>query len=128
MGGEGNAGSVLQVFAELIASDSWSVYFEDFHNPYYFYGLQDYQIWLEKSGFKIKRLELMPKDMTHQGKEGLVGWIRTTWMPFTKCVPEDKRDDFIAQFVDYFLAQNPLDSQGLTHVSMVRLEVDANKV
>ncbi len=127
-GGEGNAGSVLQAFAELIASDSWSVYFEDFHNPYYFYGLQDYQIWLEKSGFKIKRLELVPKDMTHKGKEGLAGWIRTTWMPFTKCVPEDKRDDFIAQFVDYFLAQNPLNSQGLAHVSMVRLEADANKV
>ena len=66
--------------------------------------------------------------MTHQGKEKLAGWIRTTWMPFTKCVPEDKRDDFIAQFVDSFLAQNPLYSQGLAHVSMVRLEVDANKV
>ena len=124
-GGEGNAAEVLQVFAELTTSDSWSAYFKDFHNPYFFYGIQDYQIWLEKSGFKIERLELVPKDMTHKGKEGLAGWIRTAWMPFTKCVPEDKRNDFIAQFVDYFLAQNPLDSQGLAHVSMVRLEVDA---
>ena len=35
--------------------------------------------------------------------------------------------DFAAttQFVDLYLAKHPLDSQGLTHVSMVRLEVDA---
>ena len=51
-GGEGTAAEVLQVFAELTTSDSWSVYFEDFHNPYFFHGLQDYQIWLKKSGFR----------------------------------------------------------------------------
>ncbi len=65
--------------------------------------------------------------MTHQGREGLAGWIRTTWMPFTKCVPEDKRGQFVAQFVDLYLAKIPLDDQGLTHVSMVRLEVDVDK-
>ena len=46
---------------------------------------------------------------------------------FTKYVPEQKRDRFIVQFVDLYLANNPLDEQGLTHVSMVRLEVDACK-
>ena len=124
-GGEGNAAEILQVFAELIALKSWSIYFNNFYNPYFFYGLQDYQVWLEKYGFRVKRLKLVPKDMTHQGKEGLAGWIRTTWMPFTQCVPEAKRDDFIAQFLDLYLARNPLDDRGLTHVSMVRLEVDA---
>ena len=66
--------------------------------------------------------------MTHQGEDGLAGWIRTTWMPFTRCVPEDKRDDFIAQFVNLYLQKNPLDSQSIAHVSMVRLEVDAYKI
>ena len=56
------------------------------------------------------------------------GWIRTTWMPFTKCIPTDQRDDFIAQFVELFLTYNPEDARGLTHVSMMRLEVDAQKV
>ncbi len=127
-GGEGNALEVLQIFSELITSKPWSIYFNDFYNPYFFYGLQDYKAWLQKSEFVIKRLELTPKDMIHQGKEGLAGWIRTTWMPFTQCVPEDKHDNFIAQFVNLYLEKNPLDSQGLTHVSMVRLEVDAYKV
>ena len=127
-GGEGNASAVLQVFSNLIALDIWKSYFNNFNNPYFFYGLQNYQNWLEKYGFAIKRLELVPKDMTHQGKDGLAGWIRTTWMPFTRCVPEDKRDDFIAQFVNLYLQKNPLDSQGIAHVSMVRLEVDAYKI
>ena len=127
-GGKGNAAQILATFAELIAMDTWKAYFKDFYNPYFFYGLEDYQTWLEESGFKIKRLELVPKDMTHQGKEGLAGWIRTTWMPFTKHVPEAQRDEFIDRFVELYVNKYPLDSQGLTHVSMVRLEVDADKM
>ncbi len=127
-GGQGCAAQILEIFAELTTCKPWNIYFGDFHNPYFFYGLQDYKIWLEQSNFAVKRLELVPKDMTHQGREGLAGWIRTTWMPFTKSVPEDKREDFISQFVDLYLAKHPLDSQGLTHVSMVRLKVDAYKV
>ena len=127
-GGKGNAAQILDTFAELTADSAWKVYFKDFYNPYFFYGLEDYQTWLKESKFKIKRLELVPKDMTHQGKEGLAGWIRTTWMPFTKHVPEARRDEFIDRFVELYANKYPLDSQGLTHVSMVRLEVDANKV
>ena len=126
-GGQGNAAHILETFAELTASKPWNVYFDDFRNPYFFYGLQNYKIWLKKYNFTVERLELVPKDMTHRGKEGLAGWIRTTWMTFTKSIPEDKREDFITQFVDLYLAEHPLDSQGLTHVSMVRLEVDAYK-
>ncbi|MEO0927515.1 MAG: SAM-dependent methyltransferase, partial [Cyanobacteria bacterium J06643_13] len=114
-------------FAELTAMDTWQPYFQDFNNPYFFRGIEDYQQWLAQSGFKINRLELVPKDMTHQGKRGLAGWIRTTWMPFTKCVPESQQEEFIAQFVELYLTQNPLDDRGLTHVSMVRLEVDTYK-
>lgn len=127
-GGRGNAAQILEVFSELTTCKPWKVYFDEFYNPYYFYGLEDYQIWLEKYNFAVERLELVPKDMTHQDREGLASWIRTTWMPFTKSVPEDKREDFVSQFVDLYLAKYPLDSQGLAHVSMVRLEVDACKV
>ena len=126
-GGEGNALDILQVFSELVSSESWKDYFDVFHNPYFFYGDQDYAKWLEKSGFQIEQLELVPKDMTHLGKEGLAGWIRTTWIPFTHCVPESKRDNFIANFVETYLERTPLDKNGLAHVQMVRLEVNALK-
>ena len=126
-GGEGNAREILATFAELTAEEPWQVYFDEFHNPYFFDGLEDYRRWLEQSGFEIGRLELVPKDMTHRGAKGLTGWIRTTWMPFTKYVPEALREQFIARFVELYLANNPLDAEGMTHVSMVRLEIDAVK-
>lgn len=126
-GGQGNAANILQVFSELTASQSWSSYFEGFHPPYFFYGLEDYQLWVQQSGLQIKRLELVPKDMTHQGKEGLAGWIRTTWMPFYKRIPQNQQDNFIEQVVNLYLERIPLDLEGLTHVRMVRLEVEAYK-
>lgn len=126
-GGQENASDILQVFSEVVASQHWKDYFDAFHNPYFFYGDQDYALWLEKAGFNVEQLELVPKDMTHSGKEGLAGWIRTTWMPFTHCVPESKRDNFIAHFVETYLERIPLDQNGLAHVRMVRLEVNALK-
>jgi trans-aconitate 2-methyltransferase len=126
-GGEGNAVDVLQVFSELAACEPWQRYFDGFRNPYFFYGTQDYSLWLKKAGFKVERLELVPKDMTHLGKAGLAGWIRTTWMPFTQYVPESKRDAFITDFVESYLRKIPLDQNGWAHVCMVRLEVSALK-
>ncbi|MCU0568661.1 MAG: methyltransferase domain-containing protein [Oculatellaceae cyanobacterium Prado106] len=124
-GGQGNAAEVLQVFAELISREPWQRYFDDFRNPYFFYGTQDYATWLHQAGFQINRLELVPKTMTHVGQAGLAGWIRTTWMPFTEQVPEVERDRFIADFTETYLTQSPLDQQGFAQVRMVRLEVDA---
>lgn len=65
--------------------------------------------------------------MTHCGKEGLAAWIRTTWMPFTHCVPENEREQFITSFVDTYMERIPLDKDRLAHVRMVRLEVNALK-
>jgi trans-aconitate methyltransferase len=126
-GGQGNAVDVLRIFSELSSHESWQRHFDGFHNPYFFYGDHDYSLWLEKAGFNVERLELVPKDMTHSGKEGLAGWIRTTWMPLTQYIPESERDNFITCFVETYLESIPLDQNGLAHVGMVRLEVSAIK-
>jgi trans-aconitate methyltransferase len=80
-----------------------------------------------ESGLEPKRVELVPKDMEHDGISGLAGWIRTTWMPFTDRIPEDQRDQFIHELVYAYLQQTPLDANGKAHVAMVRLEVEAIK-
>jgi trans-aconitate 2-methyltransferase len=126
-GGQGNAIDVLAVMAEVTASPQWQEYFGDFQNPYFFYGDQEYAQWLPAAGLEPENLQLVPKDMTHLGPEGLAGWIRTTWMPFTHCVPKGEREHFIADFVSRYLEVVPMDDQGQTHVSMVRLEVSAHK-
>ncbi len=126
-GGEGNAADILSVFADVTTQPQWQSFFTAFKNPYFFHGPGTYRPWLQACGFEIQRLELVPKDMTHLGQAGLEAWIRTTWMPFTENVPQAQREDFISAIVTTYLTQVPVDEHGLTHVNMVRLEVDAIK-
>lgn len=126
-GGKGSAADVLQVFAEIISQKPWNQYFETFHNPYFFYGTEEYKRWLSATGFKVNRLELVPKEMTHSDRAGFTAWIRTTWFPFTQNVPEFERDRFISEVVEHYLDRIPLDELGRSHVRMIRLEVDALK-
>lgn len=127
-GGKGNAADIVAVFEALIQQPSWEPYFTNFQFPYFFHSPDEYAIWLPESGFQSVRLELVPKDMIHSGKEGLAGWIRTTWMPYIHRVPESRREELIEEFLQEYLNQHPLDRQGNSHVKMVRLEVEAIKV
>jgi trans-aconitate 2-methyltransferase len=126
-GGEGNAAEVLRIFAILMELEKWQPYFDDFHSAYSFYSDTDYSVWLAETRFKVEKLSLVPKDMTHQGSMGLKNWIRTAWMPFTHRIPIEQREDFIDHFVDKYLEAHPLDQWGYTHVAMVRLEANLVK-
>lgn len=127
-GGKGNAADVVSVFEALIQQPTWNPYFTNFQFPYFFYSPNEYADWLTESGFQSVRRDLVPKDMIHSGKEGLSGWIRTTWMPYVHRVPEARREDLIEEFLKEYLNQHPLDRQGNSHVKMVRLEVEAIKI
>jgi trans-aconitate 2-methyltransferase len=127
MGGKGNAESVVSVLRDLQQSQVWRNYFTDFEFPYGFHGPQEYTQWLRESGFEPVHVELIPKNMEHDGISGLAGWIRTTWMPFTERIPEGQRDQFINELVSAYIQQVPLDTHGKAHVAMMRLEVEAIK-
>jgi trans-aconitate 2-methyltransferase len=124
-GGKGNAADIIRVFSELAASTRGRLYFGDFQAPYFFYGMDDYETWLREAGFTIDRLELVPKDMIHNGVNGLTGWIRTTWMYLTSYVPEDQRDEFVNHIAQVYLERFPPDTADHVHVRMVRFEVEA---
>lgn len=127
-GGQGNAADVVKVFEALIQQSAWQPYFTNFQFPYFFHSPDEYAVWLAESGFQAVRLDLVPKDMIHSGKEDIAGWIRTTWMPYIHRVPEARREELIEEFLEGYLNQHPLDRQGNSHVKMVRLEVEAIKI
>lgn len=109
----------------LRAEPRWSRYFEGFTFPYGFHDPQAYCTWLNDVGLLARRVELIPKDMTQEGVEGLAGWIRTTWMPYTQCLPESLREAFIEELAARYTAVHPPDPDGHVHVEMARLEVEA---
>lgn len=128
MGGRGNASNVVGVLADMFRREEWNRYFTDFTLPYGFYGPGEYEEWLKEAGLKPTRVELVPKDMVHEGRRGLAGWIRTTWLPFTQRIPEELREQFIDKLVDGYVQRYPQDEKGLVHVNAIRLEVEAEHI
>ncbi|PZD71927.1 Trans-aconitate 2-methyltransferase [Acaryochloris thomasi RCC1774] len=127
MGGQGNALGIIQAFETVMRQSQWHKYFEDFTFPYFFNSPVDYQNWLPTTGFAPLRVELIPKDMTHSNSEALAGWIRTTWFPYIQCVPKERAEVFVTEVVEQYLQEHPIRTGGLTHVAMMRLEVEAQK-
>lgn len=125
MGGYGNAADILQIVTQATKSKKWAEYFKTFTFPYNFCKVQDYEKWLPQTGYKAKRIELIPKDMIHENTEKLKGWLRTTWFPYTDQLPEDEKEKFLTHIVEQYINISPVDSAGKTHVKMVRLEVEA---
>lgn len=125
MGGRGNAPGVFRAIDAVIRTPRWRSYYAQFTQPHYFFGPAEYNAWLPETGFRLARVELIPKDMQHQSVEGLAGWFRTTWFPYTDRLPIELREAFIAEIIEAYIGEHPPDAAGCTHVEMVRLEVEA---
>jgi trans-aconitate 2-methyltransferase len=128
MGGKGNASDILNTFEEIFKDKKWQKYFNNFSFPYSFCSPEEYENLLYEAGLVPRRLELILKDMTQKGREGLAGWIRTTWLPYTERIPANMRDQFVDEIIDIYSKKFPLDNNGFFHVKMVRLEVEAINV
>ncbi|MFZ2471926.1 MAG: methyltransferase domain-containing protein [Methanothrix sp.] len=126
-GGRGNAARILDLTGHLTASAPWNEYFSGFCFPYNFYGPQEYATWLAEAGLRPLRVELVAKDMIHQGQEGLEGIIRSTWLPYTERIPAHLQGEFVKEIARRYLEVYPLDENGRAHVQMMRLEVEAEK-
>ncbi|MCP4159512.1 MAG: methyltransferase domain-containing protein [Deltaproteobacteria bacterium] len=127
MGGKGNAKDIIDILDILIPEKKWNKYFIDFEFPYGFHDSQKYEIWLREVGFSDVRCELIPKIMSYDNRDGLAGWIRTTWLPYTDRLPFELREEFINCTVDKYIEKNGLKSNGSVNVDMIRLEAEAIK-
>lgn len=124
-GGKGNAADLIKVIEDVISEPEWNQYFTDFSFPYGFYGPDEYIIMLKDAGLLPLRVELIGKDMTQIGRDGLMNWIRTTWMPYLERIPDTIKNHFVEEITDRYLAAHLLDEAGMAHLKMKRLEIEA---
>jgi len=124
-GGIGNAAAVLAAVEATTQDPVWSGALDEFTCPYHFHDSAEYRRWLEQAGYSVIRVDLVHKDMAHASPEGFRAWLRTTWHPYTDCLPETERERFISAVTARYLDSHPTDSNGRAHVAMVRLEVEA---
>jgi trans-aconitate 2-methyltransferase len=127
MGGRGNGGEIFTLARLMTEEDPWRSFFKGFDFPWGFYGPDEYARWCVESGLRPLRIELLPRDMLQQGARGLAGWIRTTWMPYTARLPQERREGFVREAAERYVAAHPPDENGDVTVKMVRLEVEAEK-
>ncbi len=125
--GKGNAIEILELADQVISSQKWSKYFQNFEFPYGFFGPDEYRSGLDQSGLRTIRIELIPKEMIQPDLDGLSSWIETTWLPYTSRVPDELRYEFIHQIAESYVELNPLGKDGKFHLRMVRLEIEAEK-
>jgi trans-aconitate methyltransferase len=125
MAGEGNAAAMVDVVDKVMRKNSWRPFFQDFSFPYAFHNDTEYRSLVQMAGLVVRRVELIPKIMSHEGREGLAGWVRTTWLPYTQAVPEEMREEFIGEIVAAYEMEYGADREGFFTVGMVRLEVEA---
>ena len=126
-GGRGNGEEFFAIARQMSGEQPWRVHFEGFTFPWGFYGPEEYGPWCREAGLAPRRIELLPRVMKQNGFVGLAGWVRTTWMPYTDRLPEDRREPFITEACERYLATHPLDENGDASVLMARLEVEAVK-
>ena len=125
MGGKGNVEDVLAVISRMMESEPWHGFFSGFTCPYTFPDKVEYSELLLQTGLMARRIELIPKDVVHDDREKLAGFLRTTWHPYIDSVPEDRRSAFVDELISRYAEEHPEDEQGRYHVRMVRLKVEA---
>ena len=127
MAGKGNAQAVLGILNNLLDEELWKEFFEGFGFPYGLFNDEEYKAFLVDVGLQPLRVELFSRDMKHAGEEGLAGWIRTTWLPYTERLTIEKRDKFVKEIVKRYIKNHPIDADCVIHLNMMRLEVEACK-
>jgi trans-aconitate methyltransferase len=127
MAGKGNAKDILNIINELKTKELWKRFFQDMTFPYGFYDREEYNVFMQQAGLVADRVELFPKDMKFIGAEGLAGWVRTTWLPFSDRISVELKPKFVDTVVNSYLEHHPADTEGVVHVGMMRIEVEAHK-
>ena len=125
--GAGNMAQLAATAEEVSARPAWADAFTGFRFPWLMPALPVYRPLVDAAGLEVTRLELVPRDVVHDGAAALAGWVRTTWMPYTDRLPSDRRGAWIDEVVAAYGERMPPDEQGRLHVPSVRLELEARR-
>jgi trans-aconitate methyltransferase len=125
MGGRGSCAELADAVLAAAADPRLAAFLKGFTLPWNFLGPEDYLTLLPRCRFRPRRVELLEKDMVHDGPQELRSWMRTTWMPVLARLPDPLRPALLDAVIGHHLTRRPPDAAGRTHVAMFRLEVEA---
>lgn len=91
-GGKGNVETIRQALHAQLSKrgiNPWSV------DPWYYAGPADYAELLNRHGFTVDYIELIPRPTRLPGD--ILGWLEVFAQPFSKAVAETQRADFLSE-------------------------------
>lgn len=127
MGGRGTAAVVYGVLDQMKGEERWGGFLERAVSPHFFRGPEEYARWLRDAGLEARRVELVRKPMRHADAAALLGWLRTTWVAFTQCVPADRRAEFLDELLQRVQPGCDRGEGEEILMPMVNLEVEADQ-
>lgn len=99
------------------------------YDPWFFPTADGYKTMLEKTGFKVKSFELVPRPTPLPKESGLKGWLSTFAGPFLNAIQSEEERAKVVQEVEDALRPDCYDvSTGVWSVMYVRLRVLAQKL
>jgi len=123
MGGFGNVAAIT--IALCAALDQFGIERPAKLIPWYFPTVDEYRLRLEKSGFQLEYVELIPRPT--QLPTGMRGWLETFAIPFTNSLREEDRSAFLDDVTER-LRPVLCDHSGRWTADYVRLRFLARKL
>lgn len=89
--GDGNCANLLYVLKEVMASDRFVAYFDNFDWPWYMPKLSDYRKLVNLSEFRERRIWGETTDSYFDSVAEMIGWIdQPCLVPFLKCIDNEE--------------------------------------
>jgi trans-aconitate methyltransferase len=121
----GGHGCVAAVCVALFATlEKYGIADPTAINPWYFPSVNEYRARLERQGFRVDYIELIPRPTPLP--TGMRAWLETFAIPFTKSVPAEKRAAFFDEVTER-LRSVLCDSDGNWTADYMRLRFAARK-
>jgi len=116
MGGHGNVAAITLALCATL--ENYGVKDSAAAIPWYFPSVAEYRERLERAGFQVEYMELIPRPTPLP--TGMRAWLETFAIPFTKLVPEQNRGAFLDEVTER-LRPVSCDSSGQWTADYVRL-------
>jgi len=120
-GGRGNVATIETTLRRMLEKRGVN---ESAIAPWYFPTVDEYRTRLERQGFQLHKAALIPRPTPLP--TDIRGWLTTFANPFTRALPIEEREAFIAEVIDN-LKPVLCDASGQWVADYVRLRFSASK-
>lgn len=94
--------SLEDVIEEIRAKARWAEHFRGFERPYVHFTLDEYRHLAVREGLRVMQIGMEDKAWDFQTREAFVAFARATFVAWTRCLPENQWDSFIADVLDRY--------------------------